>query len=77
MKLNLIFSILALILGLVGDYDSMKYSWIGGLASICLFLFAYILLTIPEICQYYENLQLKKYAFDGCKVTVWRDNQKK
>jgi hypothetical protein len=62
-KLHLFFSILALILGFVGDYDSMKYSWIGGVSSMSLLLLVYIILLLPEFFQYLEDNELKKYAF--------------
>lgn len=32
---------------------------------------------IPNLYQYFDNLELRKYAVSGSKVKVWRDNDKK
>jgi energy-coupling factor transporter transmembrane protein EcfT len=77
MKLYLAFSIISLITYVVDAKNSIPFSWLGSVCNIFLFIFTYILLLIPIMYQYYDNLSLKKLVTPGNTVKVWRDNEKK
>lgn len=51
-KLHLIFSVLAIVLGFATEYELLVFPWLGGVFNFMLFIVVYILLIVPELYQY-------------------------
>lgn len=76
MKVYFLFSIIAFIPDFLNE-NQEKYAFLGSIFNFTVFTLIFILLLVTELCQYLENKKLKEFIFEGCKVTVWRDNEKK